>query len=101
MRVSLDTIILDNGQVFGPDVSKTVESIQARWRAIDIVAAANPEALAQYAANRAHYGPGNDQEMWVSRLAEQVRRGGLTVERLKAIPKVKLHRDTPLLPSRP
>jgi hypothetical protein len=101
VRVSLDTVILDNGQVFGPDVSKTVESIQARWRAIDIVADATPEALAQYAANRAHYGPGNDQGTWVSRLAEQVQRGGLTVERLKATTKVKLHRDAPLLPNRP
>jgi hypothetical protein len=92
VRVSLDTVILDNGQVFGPDVSKTVESIQARWRAIDIIAAATPEALAKYAANRSHYGPGNEEGMWVARLAEQVQRGGLTVERLKAIPKVKLHR---------
>ena len=36
-RVSLDTVVFDNGEVFGPDLSETVKSIDGRTMAIRTV----------------------------------------------------------------
>jgi len=92
-QVSLDTIILDDGMVFGPDVSNTVKSIEARRHAAEMVLGATPDALSRMAATR----PTDPQDQlgtWLFRLSDHVQRSGsLAVEQLKALPKVRLYRD--------
>jgi hypothetical protein len=76
---SVDTLILSNGDLYGPDLSKTLQSIEGRDRAIELILNTMQDRQELGASLRnlvASHGLQRDNpvDLWVNRLAVQILR---------------------------
>lgn len=97
-RVAIDTIILDNGDTFGADVSNTVGSLEAREQAIQTVVAAYKAGTLDQLEARQPTDRNDKLGTWVWRFAVQVNghptdmQKAMMVEKLRSSHTVKPHR---------